>query len=146
MAPVSINLSCLHRQKGFCEFLWRQWSPLSLFCQKPIQRLPKTAPDNDQLKHLELIFIDIMQSPAECSSPWVWLGGSCSNLFACKIICFCSETSRPQTYPNYLDFCQETKSPGGTWPFGTQVELSRRLRSERKMPRDTRKPAVLCRA
>lgn len=53
---------------------------------------------------------------------------------------------KAQTYPNYLDFCQETKSSGVTWPFGTQMELSRRLRSERKMPRDTREPAVLCRA
>lgn len=51
---------------------------------------------------------------------------------------------KAQTYLNYLDFCQETKSSGVTWPFGTQMELSRRLRSERKMPRDTREPAVLC--
>ena len=109
MAPVSINLSCLHRQNGFCEFLWRQWSPLSLFCEKPIQRLPKTAPDNDQLEHLELIFIDIMQSAAECSSPWVWLGGSCSNLFACKIICFCSETSRPKLTQITLTFARRQR-------------------------------------
>lgn len=143
MAPVSINLSRLHRLDGFCEFLWRQWSPLSLFCQKHIQRLLKTAPDNDQLEHSELIFIDIMQSPAECSTPWVWLGRSCSNLLACKVICSCSETSRPKHTQITLTFARR-QSSGVTWPFGTQMELSRRLRSERKMPRDILEPVVLC--
>ena len=142
MAPVSINLSCLHRLDSFCEFLWRQWSPLSLFCPKHIQRLLKTAPDNDQLGHSELI-IDIMQSPAECSAPWVWLGGSCSNVLACKIICFCSETSRPK-HTQIISTFARRQSSGVTWPFGTQMEPSRRLGSEHKMPRDTSEPAVLC--